>query len=77
MVCRKHFIYITKICSENKSKKLLMYNKLFIGKTWYNHISDFKTYKENGTELPKYIWKLKNINFNFVRLKIIQLIGKA
>ena len=29
------------------------------------HNSDMKFYKENGTELSKYIWKLKHNNTNY------------
>ena len=38
--------------------------KQYVGSTggtfktrWYSHNSDMKVYKENGTELSKYIWK--------------------
>ena len=34
-------------------------------KIWYNGISDFKNYKENGTYISKYIWKLKNNNIDY------------
>ena len=32
---------------------------------WYGHIRDLKVYKENGTQLSKYIWKLKNNNTEY------------
>ena len=32
---------------------------------WYGHIRDLKVYKENGTQLSKYIWKLKNSNTEY------------
>ena len=41
-------------------------------------ISDFKNYKENGTEISKYIWKLKNNNIDYkIDWEIIHHIGKA
>jgi len=47
-------------------------------KRWYNHISDFKNYKENGTEISNYIWKLKNKNIEYkIDWEIIHHIGKA
>ena len=47
-------------------------------KRWYNHISNFKNYKENGTEISKYNWKLKNNNIDYkIVWEVIHHIGKA
>ena len=52
--------------SDNETKKLFGINGWNVQKKkGYNHISDFKKYKENGTEISKYIWKLKNNNIDY------------
>ena len=44
---------------------------------WYAHISNIKTEKNNGTELSKHAWKLKNKNINYeIKWDIIHKIGK-
>ena len=43
-----------------------------------NHVSDFKNCKEKGTEISKYIWKLKNYNIDYkIDWEVIHHIGKA
>ena len=61
----ENVIYKATIDSANESKSYLGSTGGTFKKRWYNHISSFKKYKENGTELSKYIWKLKNNNINF------------
>ena len=64
--------------SANESKNYLGSTGGTFEKRWYNHNSDFKTYKENGTELSKYVRKLKNNKINFkISWEIIHRIGKA
>ena len=44
---------------------------------FYAHISDIKNEKSKGTELSKYIWKLKTNNRNYeLRWEIMHEIGK-
>ena len=45
---------------------------------WYNHNHSFNTYKENSTELAKYIWFLKNNNIKYdIKWNIIHHIGEV
>ena len=66
------------IISAKGSKNYLGSTGSIFKKRWYNHISDFKTFKENATELSKYVWKLKSNNINFkISWEIIHRIGMA
>ena len=66
------------IRSDNETKKYLGSTDGTFKKRWYNHISDFKNYKENGTEISKYIWKLKNKKIEYkIDTEVIHHIGKA
>ena len=73
----ENVIYKATIKSANETKNYLGSTGGTFKKRWYNHTNDFKKYKENGTELSKYIWKLKNSNINFqIDWEIIHHIGK-
>ena len=56
--------------------KLIVITKLFKNR-YYNHMSDIKNIENNGTELSKYIWKLKEdkIVYN-IKWKVLHKIGK-
>ena len=74
----ENVVYKATIKSENETKNYLGSTGGTFKKRRYNHINDFKNYKENGTELSKYIWKLKNKNIEYkIDWEIIHHIGKA
>ena len=58
--------------------------KYYIGSTgntfknrWYNHNNSFKNYKDNGTELAKYIWHLKHKKITYdIKWSILHHIGE-
>ena len=70
-------IYKATVKSENTTK-------FYIGSTantfkarWYAHKSHFKNAKNNGTELSKYIWNLKNKNKEFdINWEMLHHIGE-
>ena len=72
----KNVIYKATVASKKETKQ-------YIGSTggpfktrWYGHNNDFKTQKENGTELSKYIWKLKNNKTDYkITWSILHQIG--
>ena len=44
---------------------------------WDGHVRDFKVNKENGTEVSKYIWKLKNNNTDYkINWDVLHRIGE-
>ena len=65
--------------SDHKTKKKLFGLKVPLSKKrWYNQICNFKNYKENSTEILKYIQKLKNDNIDYkTDWEIIQHDDKA
>ena len=74
----ENVIYKATISSAKETKNYLGSTGGTFKKRWYNHISDLKTYKENGTELSKYVWKLKSNNIQFkINWEIVHRIGKA
>ena len=51
--------YETTIKSKNEEKKCIGSTGGSFKSTWYNHVSDLNNINKTGTELLKYIWKLK------------------
>ena len=73
----KNVIYKATISSANETKNYIGSTGNTFKNRWYNHNNSFKNYKENGTELAKYVWHLKNSNINYnIKWNILHHIGE-
>ena len=73
----KNVIYKATISSTKETKNYIGSTGNTFKSRWYSHNSSFKTYKDNGTELAKYIWHLKNNNINYdIKVNILHHIGE-
>ena len=74
----KNVIYKATVKSESSTKSYIGSTANTFKARWYAHKSDFKNPKNNGTELSKYIWKLKNNNKEFeINWEILHRIGEV
>ena len=72
----KNVIYKATVTTKKELKQYVGSTGGTFKKRWYSHIRDIKIYKENGTELSKYIWKLKRNNTNYnIKWEILHHIG--
>ena len=73
----KNIIYKATVTTKNEIKQ-------YIGSTggpfkmrWYGYVRDFKVHKGNGSELSKFVWKLKINNIDYkIKLDILHRIGE-
>ena len=61
----KNVIYKATVTSNNEIKEYIGSTGNTFKSRWYNHNHSVNNYKENGTELAKYIWFLKNNNIEY------------
>ena len=74
----KNVIYKATITSNNEIKDYIGSTGNTFKSRWYNHNHSFNNFKENDTELAKYIWSLKNNNINYnIKWNIIHHIGEV
>ena len=74
----KNVIYKATVKSENSTKSYIGSTANTFKARWYAHKSDFKNAKNNGTELSKHIWNLKNKNKEFeINWEILHHIGEV
>ena len=74
----KNVIYKATVTSNKEIKEYIGSTGNTFKSRWYNHNHSFNTYKENSTELAKYIWFLKNNNINYnIKWNIIHHIGEV
>ena len=74
----KNVIYKATVTSNKEIKEYIGSTGNTFKSRWYNHNHSFNTYKENSTELAKYIWFLKNNNINYnIEWNIIHHIGEV
>ena len=74
----KNVIYKATVKSENNTKSYIGSTANTFKARWYAHKSDFKNAKNNGTELSKFIWNLKNKNEEFdINWEILHHIGEV
>ena len=62
---QKNVVYKSKITTNSGIKEYIGSTGGSFRKRWYAHTSDIKNEKNNGTELSKYIRKLKNKIINY------------
>ena len=73
----KNVIYKDTISSAKETKNYIGSTGNTFKSRWYNHNNSFKNYKENGTELAKYVLHLKNSNINYnIKWNILHHIGE-
>ena len=58
--CLKNVIYKATITSAKEIKYYIDSTGNTFKSRWYSHNNSFNNYKDNGTELAKYIWHLKH-----------------
>ena len=64
--CLQHnVVYKATIITNSETKEYIGSTGGPFKKRWYSHSSDIKNEKNNGIELSKYVWKLKNKNTNY------------
>ena len=64
--CLQHnVVYKATITTNSETKEYIGFTGGLFNNRWYSHSSDIKNEKNNGTELSKYVWKLKNKNTNY------------
>ena len=74
----KNVIYKATVISNKETKEYIWSTANTFKSRWYNHNHSFNTYKENTTELAKYIWFLKNNNIEYnTKWSIIHHIGEV
>ena len=72
----ENVIYEAKIRSKNEEKRYIGSMGGIFKSRWYNHMSDIRNSNNTGTELSKYVWKLKEKNVEFdIDWKILHKIG--
>ena len=74
----KNVIYKATVVSNKETKYYIGSTGNTFKNRWYGHNNNIKNNNENGTELSKYIWKLKNNNINYkIKWSIVHHIGEA
>ena len=74
----KNVIYKATVTTVNEIKQYVDSTGGPFKTRWYIHIRDLKVQKENGTEMSKYIWKLKNNNTDYnINWSILHHIGEV
>ena len=58
----KNVIYRATVTSNKETMEYIGSTANTFKSRWYNHNHSFNNYKDNSTELAKYIWVLKNNN---------------
>ena len=61
----KNVVYKATMLSVKETKIYIVSTENTLKSRWYSHNNSFKTDKDNGTELEKYIWHLKNNKINY------------
>ena len=61
---------------KNEEKKYIVSTGGSFKSIWHNHMSDLKNINNIGTELSKYIWKLKDKKVQYIIIwKVLHKIG--
>ena len=77
MCLQENVVYKATISSQNEIKEYIGSTGGQFKKRWYTHMSDIKNVSNKGTELSKYIWKLKNNSIHYeLKWSIMHKIGE-
>ena len=77
--CLQHnVVYKATITTNSETKEYIGSTGVPFKKRWYSQSSDVKNEKNNGTELSKYVWKLKSKSTNYeIKWNIMHKIGEV
>ena len=71
-------VYKASVTANSETKEYIGSTGGPFKKRWYSHSSDIKNEKNKGTELSKYVWKLKNKSINYeIKWNIMHKIGEV